>query len=74
MILMKYVELFGWVVRGYVLKEVIKKELFEKFGGFVVVFNGLVEKKVFEVYYQEIGCLDKGILDIGDINLLNIVQ
>ena len=38
------------------------------------IFNGLVEKKVFEVYHQEIGRLDKGILDTGDINPLNIAQ
>lgn len=37
-------------------------------------FNGLVEKKVFEVYHQEIGRLDKGISDTGDINPLNIAQ
>lgn len=34
----------------------------------------MVEKKVFEVYHQEIGRLDKGILDTGDINPLNIAQ
>ena len=56
------------------LKEVTKKELLEKSGGSVAVFNGLVEKKVFEVYHQEIGRLDKGILDTGDINPLNIAQ
>ena len=27
----------------------------EKSGGSAAVFNGLVEKKVFEVYHQEIG-------------------
>lgn len=74
MILMKYVELSGWVARGYALKEVTKKELLEKSGGSAAVFNGLVEKKVFEVYHQEIGRLDKGILDTGDINPLNIAQ
>lgn len=74
MILMKYVELSGWVARGYALKEVTKKELLEKSGGSAAVFNGLVEKKVFEVYHQEIGRLDKGISDTGDINPLNIAQ
>ena len=68
----RYVELSGWVTKGYALKEVTKKELLEKSGGSVAVFNGLVEKKVFEVYHQEIGRLDKGILDTGDINPLNI--
>lgn len=42
--------------------------------GLRAVFNGLVEKKVFEVYHQEIGRLDKGISDTGDINPLNIAQ
>ena len=59
---MKYVELSGWVARGYALKEVTKKELLAKSGGSAAVFNGLVEKKVFEVYHQEIGRLDKGCL------------
>lgn len=44
MILMKYVELSGWVARGYALKEVTKRTL-EKSGGSAAVFNGLVEKE-----------------------------
>lgn len=70
MILMKYVELSGWVARGYALKEVTKKELLEKSGGSAAVFNGLVEKKVFEVYHQEIGRLSRICNNNGDVYAL----
>ena len=54
-LLMKYIELSGWVSRETTLKEVTKKTLLEKAGGSAAVLNGLVEKGVFEIYYQEIG-------------------
>lgn len=73
-ILMKYVELSGWVARGCALKEVTKKELLEKSGSSAAVFNGLVEKKVFEVYHREIGRLDKGMEETVSINPLNDAQ
>ena len=57
-LLMKYIELSGWVSRETTLKEVTKKTLLEKAGGSAAVLNGLVEKGVFDIYYQEIGRLD----------------
>lgn len=73
-VLMKYVELSGWVAQGSALKEVTKKELLEKSGSSVAVFGGLVEKGIFQVYHQEIGRLDKARLITGDINPLNAAQ
>lgn len=73
-VLMKYVELSGWVAKGCTLKEVAKKELLDKSGASAAVFNGLVEKKIFEVYHQEIGRLDKVHRETGDVNPLNVAQ
>lgn len=73
-VLMKYVELSGWVARGSALKEVTKKDLLEKSGSSAAVFGGLVEKGIFQVYHQEIGRLDKARLVTGDINPLNAAQ
>lgn len=73
-VLMKYVELSGWVTKGSTLKEVTKKELLDKSGGSTAVLNGLIEKGVFAVYHQEIGRLEKGPTEIGDINPLNAAQ
>ena len=73
-LLMKYIELSGWVSRETTLKEVTKRTLLEKAGGSAAVLNGLVEKGVFEIYYQEIGRLDKGMLKTTDINPLNPAQ
>ena len=73
-LLMKYVELSGWASRESTLKEVTKKTLLEKAGGSAAVLNGLVEKGVFEIYHQEIGRLDKGMLKTADVNPLNPAQ
>lgn len=73
-LLMKYVELSGWVARGGELKEVTKKTLLEKSGSSSAVFNGLVEKRVFEIYHQEIGRLNKNQLATTDLNPLNVSQ
>ena len=48
-LLMKYVELSGWAGRGEYLKEVTKKELHEKADATTTIFNGLVDKGIFEV-------------------------
>lgn len=58
-LLMKYIEISGWMNGGQLLKEVSKKRLLDESGASLSVFNGLVEKGVFEIYYQEIGRLDK---------------
>ncbi|MBR4044774.1 MAG: primosomal protein N', partial [Bacteroidaceae bacterium] len=73
-VLMKYVELSGWAGRGEHLKEVTKKELLEKAGATTTIFNGLVDKGVFEVYYQEIGRLQKSGITTSDSNALNPAQ
>lgn len=58
-LLMKFVELSGWMDVGQFLNEVPKKRLLEESGVSLSVFNGLVEKGIFEVCYREIGRLDK---------------
>ena len=73
-LLMKYVELSGWVGRGNTLKEVSKKELLEKADASSAIFNGLVDKGIFEVYYQEIGRLDKSEVATMEVNPLNPSQ
>ena len=55
-LLMKYLELSGFLA-GDSPKEVSKKELLRRADAYPAVFNGLVEKGVFEVYYHEIGRL-----------------
>ena len=54
---MKYVELSGVMGKGTV-KEVSKKELLQRAGVSPSILNGLVEKKIFEIYYHEIGRLN----------------
>ena len=73
-LLMKYVELSGWAGRGDHLQEVTKKTLLEKAGVTATVFNGLVDKGIFEVYYQEIGRLDKSEVATMERNPLNPSQ
>lgn len=73
-LLMRYVELSGWVTKGSTLKEVTKKELLEKSGSSTAVLNGLIEKGIFAVYHQEIGRLNKGHAEIGETNPLNAAQ
>ena len=73
-VLMKYVELSGWADRGQYVREVTKKELLESSGTTTSVFNGLVDKGIFEVYHHEIGRLDKSDKTISEINALNPAQ
>ena len=73
-VLMKYVELSGWADRGQYVREVTKKELLERSGATTAVFNGLVDKGIFEVYHHEIGRLDKSEKTISEINALNPAQ
>ena len=54
---MKYVELSGVMGKG-IVKEVAKKELLQRAGVSPSILNGLVEKKIFEIYYHEIGRLN----------------
>lgn len=73
-VLMKYVELSGWMGTNFHLREVSKKELLEKSEASLSVFNGLLEKGIFEVYYQEIGRLDKSTEQVMGLNVLNVAQ
>ena len=73
-VLMKYVELSGWSSRDESLNEVAKKELLEKANATTTIFNGLVDKGIFEVYYQEIGRLDKSEVSLSEGNVLNPSQ
>lgn len=55
-LLMKYIELSGFL-SGRDVKEVSKAELLRRTAATPGVFNGLVERGVFEVYRQEVGRL-----------------
>ena len=55
---MKYVEYSGILGTG-TPKEVSKKELLQRANVAPSVLNGLVDKKIFEIYYHEIGRLNK---------------
>lgn len=73
-LLMKYIELSGWVKQGNQLSEVTKKTLLEKTNSSPAIFNGLVEKGIFALYHQEIGRLDKNQVAVNEINPLNAPQ
>ena len=72
-LLMKYVELSGFMGKTP-LKEVSKKDLLAKATASPAIFNGLVDKNVFEVYYQEIGRLNRQQANVSEINALNTSQ
>ena len=72
-LLMKYVELSG-VLGGGASKEVSKKELLQRASASPAIFNGLVEKQIFEVYYQEIGRLNRLVGKTVELNVLNEYQ
>lgn len=69
-LLMKYVELSGVLGSG-VLKEVSKKKLLQLTSASPAIFNGLVERNVFEVYTFEIGRLNRPVNDTVELNPLN---
>ena len=56
------------------LKEVSKKDLLAKATASPAIFNGLVDKNVFEVYYHEIGRLNRQQANVSEINALNTSQ
>lgn len=61
-LLMKYIELSSCLSATGTVKEVSKAELLKRAAATPGVFNGLVERGVFEVYQQEIGRLDAGLV------------
>ena len=73
-LLMRYIELSGWMGTASTLKEVSKKDLLDKTGASVSILNSLVEKGVLETYYYEIGRLDKSIKGTLSLNPLNVAQ
>lgn len=73
-LLMKYVELSGYFSGTSALKEVTKKELLDKSGATSSILNGLIARDVFELYYQEIGRLDKELHGVVEVNALNESQ
>ena len=69
-LLMKYVELSGVMGKGTV-KEVAKKELLQRADVSPAILNGLVEKKIFEIYYHEVGRLNGYAGETFPLNPLN---
>ena len=72
-LLMKYVECSGILGSGSP-KEVSKKELLQRANVAPSVLNGLVDKKIFEIYYHEIGRLDQQAKEVVELNALNEFQ
>lgn len=73
-LLMKYIELSGILddeELKIIPKEVSKKELLQRASVSPAVFNGLVEKQVFEVYQQDIGRLNAVVRSLVSLNPLN---
>lgn len=72
-LLMKYVECSGILGDG-TSKEISKKELLQRANVAPAVLNGLVDKKIFEIYYHEIGRLNKQEQEVVELNALNEFQ
>ena len=72
-LLMKYVELSGFMSTK-ALKEVSKAELLQRSEASPAVFNGLVEKGIFEVYHHEVGRLNRQEIETVALNPLNDFQ
>lgn len=72
-LLMKYVECSGILGDG-TPKEISKKELLQRANVAPAVLNGLVDKKIFEIYYHEIGRLNKQEKEVVELNALNEFQ
>lgn len=73
-LLMKYIELSGWSGEKKNLKDVSRKALLDATGATNSVFNGLVEKHIFETYTFEIGRLSEGPVEIVGLNPLSMAQ
>lgn len=73
-LLMKYIELSGWSGEKKNLKEVSRKALLDATGATNSVFNGLVEKHIFETYTFEIGRLSEGPVETVGLNPLSMAQ
>lgn len=73
-VLMKYLELSAWSSSVTLPKEVTRKQLLEASGASAAVLGGLVEKKVFEVYHEEIGRLTGSCQPLQEIYTLSEAQ
>ena len=73
-LLMKYIELSGWSGEKKNPKEVSRKALLDATGATNSVFNGLVEKHIFETYTFEIGRLSEGPVETVGLNPLSMAQ
>lgn len=72
-LLMKYIELSG-LLGGGERREVAKKELLSSAAVSPAILNGLVDKQIFEIYYQEIGRLNLATVQTTELNQLNEFQ
>ena len=72
-LLMKYVEC-SRLLSGESPKEISRKELLEQAHVSPAILNGLVEKKIFEIYYHEIGRLQADCQSVMPLNPLNSFQ
>lgn len=72
-VLLKYVELSEFMITGDP-KEVSRKVLLEKANVSPGVLNGLVEKKIFEIYQYEVGRLNREFATVIGLNPLNEFQ
>lgn len=71
---MKYLELSGWTKPGDTLKEVSKKTLLQAAAVSASVLNSLIEKKVLEMYQEEIGRLNGTSRQLVGLNPLSEAQ
>ena len=71
-LLMKYVECSGILGRE-TPKEVSKKELLQRAGVSPSILNGLVEKKIFEIYFHEVGRLNQEVKEVVELNAFAVV-
>ena len=72
-LLMKYLSMSGALGKGPI-REVSKRELLESANATAAALNGLVDKKILDVYYHEVGRLDDVVNTELRINTLNPAQ
>ena len=73
-LLMKYIEMSGWMGSGKELNPVSKKDLLEQSGLTSAVLSGLFKKGIFQIYQQEIGRLDQSRLRTEESHALHPAQ
>ena len=73
-LLMRYIDISGFMGEKGVLREVSRKELLKKAEASSAILNGLIGKGVFEVYHQEIARAHKTDFTLHDLNPLNQFQ